>query len=658
MIKMKVRKFNDGGIASVLIRNGFSIDDSGNITDPSGNSVGNINDKSGLQLFGLFSERLADSNISNDSLQTLPISQLSNSIPTLQSSIGSPTVTNTRQDAPNILKQLSNAASGTISSVRGPLGLLGAGIQTASSNPENISIAGSTIGASLQGLAGGGLLGGLLGGASGFASAVNNKVDFEENLRTERQNKLLNSTVQPFGGFFNDGGITGALTGIQTEEFESLLFPNGTLSEVAAKGEHEDMSKDKVTDLVPPNTRVFSSEREFNPSSIKDDLNILGFDHDRYEEGSIPREIQEIKFTDIVGEDKISFADASRIISKKYPVNMDNKQDIITKETNRRNIENRSKLFNILYDIQEKGKKGKSKGNVQKFNDGGLFLANDAIFNNLFNDIISDIDLLQEDVNNEFQLGQQEARSLNNRLVGSNILNTAVNVGGALGQSTTVDPVLQDSSFANLAFRQVPNSVIDSQISQLRGQQNSLASGLLNSGVDPNRVAPLLAQSQDSALRAESQLRGNLILDRVNTDRQRGSFLQSIRNSNSAAITNAGNQERLNRNRQIANVANSLSSGIQGDASLASLSTANNRRNREQFLASSFNLEQARRDARLRRGVFNAQDQVLRSRLLGALGQPINTIQPVQPFQPVVDEFDFEGLIDGIFTGDEFSNLG
>jgi len=245
-----------------------------------------------------------------------------------------------------------------------------------------------------------------------------------------------------------------------------------------------------------------------------------------------------------------------------------------------------------------------------------LYLANDDIFNKLYDQTLSSIDRMGVENKDEFNTGKKEYSDLNNRLVASNVLNTGVNVLGNLAQSPIEDPELVDSSFANMEFKQTPNSVIDSQIQQLRAGSNSLAAGLLNSGTDPRLIPSLLAPSRDSELQAESSLRSRQLLDQTNQDRARGAALQVDRDFNNRSRVRAGNDQRTNRNQIKNNLTNSISSGIVSNSSLDSANVANQRGNRSQFNNAMNTLEEARRQANARNANFSAMDQYLRESLL------------------------------------------
>ena len=700
--------WDDGGIVQnamlddYLISNGYTILPDGSIQDTSGTTLGLV-EQEALRTEAM--SRMKDSDMSTDPIASSPAAtSISSTLPASSlPQMSTPTASPMRPNAMGYALKGASGVKDALNSLRGPVGLVGAGIQAASNIDESdINIGGSALGGALQGIAGGGLLGGVIGGATGFASAVSNKVDYEESERDKNKAYIQNNTVQPFSNSYETGGEVQEslnLSPAQTEKGESMLLPDGTFTKVASKEKHSKMEDDEITDLLPSGTLIFSEKLKFDPSDIGEEENLLGYGTDVYEDGQTPSKINKVLFTNLVGGKKLSFSDAAKMIDRKYPINTDNDKDVLTMKTNNNNRINRAELLGKLFEIQEAqkgvppiegteeygnggmaspkpnevpvpyyggggntGDKLADKVPVPYYNNGGdtedeladearLYLANDDIFNKLYDQTLSSIDRMGVEGRDEFDTGRKEYSDLNNRLVASNVLNTGVNVLGNLAQSPIEDPELVDSSFANMEFKQTPNSVIDSQIQQLRAGSNSLAAGLLNSGTDPRLIPSLLAPSRDSELQAESSLRSRQLLDQTNQDRARGAAFQVDRDFNNRGRVRAGNDQRTNRNQIKNNLANIISSGIVANSSLDSSNVANQRANRSQFINAMNTLEEARRQANARNANFSAMDQYLRESLL-AKTSPNDTSNTGTPTAPYASGLGDPTLINGSIIND------
>lgn len=654
-----------GMVENFLTSSGFTVLPNGSFIDPEGNNLGQLTLEQQEALKLQVEKRMNDGVLSGAPLKN--INDRFGSVTTTRPyipNIGNPTYKESYPGGLNTIDTIRNVQD-SLSQLRSPIskatvGLTGAGIQTASTiNPFDINVGGAALGGALQGIAGGGILGGVIGGIGGFASAVNNKVDYEESERRKNKSYIQNNTVQPFSGLYETGGQVQAalnLSVAQTEEGESMVLPDGTFTKVAAKKKHSEMEDDDITDLLPDGTLIFSEKLQFDPSEIEFEEDLLGYGTDVYKEGQVPNKITKVLFTDIIGDKKMSYSDAAKMIAKKYPINTENDKDVLTMKTNNNNMINRTELFGKLFELQELQKDPELNdmeelNSIPKYSLGDivgdpnrLYLANDDIFKNLYNQTLDSISRMEAENQVEFDLSKKEYSGLNNRLVNSNVLNTGVNLLGNLAQSTTEDPLLKDAAFANMIYKQTPNSIIDNQIQQLRGNSNSMASGLLNSGLDPRLVPSLMAQNQDASLDAESRLRSAQLSDQMLQDRSRGKFLQDIRNSNNLALATAGNDERTNRNQVISNVAKNISSGIVSNSSLDSSNIANQRDVRKQFNDARNTLEEARRQADARNANFSAMDQYLRENMISKLSNNSVNNSTVQPIQPQVNTSQIERL--------------
>lgn len=244
------------------------------------------------------------------------------------------------------------------------------------------TLGGSIGGGMLAGLAGG-PLGVIAGGLSGGINYAQKQQDFEEKLAEYNKKQMRDKTVEPFSGYFAEGGpaIPGSgaqdiiqLMNIQTEIGEFILTPEGDLVPVMATKLHKDMEKNEITDRIAEGSYIFSQKNEFNADKITDKEDVLFRSAGSYSEkyGNIPGE--EFRFTDFVGKGKMSYAEAAKNVSKKISIVNDASGDILTEMTNAKNLETRTPILLKLMAEQEKNRstKGIKEVKIQSFGDGGF----------------------------------------------------------------------------------------------------------------------------------------------------------------------------------------------------------------------------------------------------------------------------------------------
>jgi len=242
------------------------------------------------------------------------------------------------------------------------------------------TLGGSIGGGMLAGLAGG-PLGVIAGGLSGGINYAQKQQDFEEKLAEYNKKQMRDKTVEPFSGYFAEGGpaLPGSgvqdiiqLMNIQTEVGEFILTPEGDLVPVMATKLHKDMEKNEITDRIAEGSYIFSQKNEFNADKITDKEDVLFRSAGSYSEkyGNIPGE--EFRFTDFVGKGKMSYAEAAKNVSKKISIVNDENGDILTEMTNAKNLETRTPILLKLMAEQEKNRSTKGIKEVQSFGDGGF----------------------------------------------------------------------------------------------------------------------------------------------------------------------------------------------------------------------------------------------------------------------------------------------
>jgi hypothetical protein len=209
---------------------------------------------------------------------------------------------------------------------------------------------------------------GALGAVTGAITSLNQKEKMYEQEQNRTNNRLYSSLVG------NDIGLQEIMEAkkggqavpsedaenpeqqmyipVQTEADEMMAFADGSLQEVHATKKHSEMKKDHVTDVVPIGTYIFPESVKL---SKKDLESLITYSVGDYSENGQDYKIQEVKLTTILG-DKFegSFADAARVIKRKYPVTVD-KRGIngITDKSNDENMKHRLTYINHLIRLNE-----------------------------------------------------------------------------------------------------------------------------------------------------------------------------------------------------------------------------------------------------------------------------------------------------------------
>lgn len=489
---------------------------------------------------------------------------------------------------------------------------------TATTEDGNINIGQASIGGGLQGLSAGSafgplgaILGGLTGATAGFATSSNQKIAYEEEQRKQREQKIINSTVEPFGGYYPEGGKVSVgsmldLIAIQTELDEFMLLPDGSLVNTNAKSKHKDMDKDQVTDFVPESTIIFSEEKKFSPKKLSKEENFLGWGVQKYKEGEIGAEIERIELTDIIGDKKMSYSEAAKKVGKMYPVNNDNKGDVITEITNMENMVNRLDILKKLADMQDPIK------DQGKF-PGGTTSKGVSKIDDMFSNVLMDIEDLQNENFIDYNEGKKDYNRLNNGLKGSNAAFAAIQALSNLSQNPIeAAPIM---NFNTAQFQGIPLSQIDNAVSQIRSNSDSIAQELINSGVDPKLVPSLVAGIESNSANVESDLRYKNLLDNVTRSNSKYAMLDQVRNQNNANITAAQNVTTTNINKRNSLVGGDIGNFIESNAQLNSKALDDKRSLEGQFNKSSLNLEASRREAQYRQSQFELLDQYFKNRL-------------------------------------------
>lgn len=165
--------------------------------------------------------------------------------------------------------------------------------------------------------------------------------------------------------------ITEDFTEIQTEKGETVFLPDGTIVDVKATDLHKNMDKNKVTDILPEGSYIFSNDKQMKFKlnekiggvKIKDMK--LGKTVFEYKENELTTGPEDIMFSDIFnGKDNLTPAELTNNIKKKFEVR-DMKDDFFVSRANSENKEQRVEYLNILKAFSE-FKKPRSKREVPK----------------------------------------------------------------------------------------------------------------------------------------------------------------------------------------------------------------------------------------------------------------------------------------------------
>lgn len=197
------------------------------------------------------------------------------------------------------------------------------------------------------------LTGGLSAPIGAVAGGVLNTVQAIKEEKRQNRISTKNSIQDMYNNIatFNNGGYVG----IQTEKGETYASPNNIVNNVNAKTSHKNMSNDKVTDVLPSSSFVFTDNKKFTKSEWSAINDLYG--------GLFENDLKTMK------------------AGKKYsPADLSKKIDKITKDTPNSFKTDTQKAFvkeaitnpklDTLKEINERLKIKNTKTN--KFADGGI----------------------------------------------------------------------------------------------------------------------------------------------------------------------------------------------------------------------------------------------------------------------------------------------
>lgn len=215
------------------------------------------------------------------------------------------------------------------------------------------------------------LTGGIMGGLTGAIATGNAKEQKAEADKYTYLNQMYGSVVgadnnlQSALMYAEEGGEIVSAEGevfvpIQTEAKrigkklvkEKFIFSDGKIADVNATKPHSEQKKDDVTDITVEGTYVMPVSTKLNKKDLD---SLISYSTSNYSENGKNFAVEKVTLRDILGEKfEGSFAEATDIITKKYPVmDTDDDLDPIARITNNENIANRSKIIAHLMRLNE-----------------------------------------------------------------------------------------------------------------------------------------------------------------------------------------------------------------------------------------------------------------------------------------------------------------
>jgi hypothetical protein len=448
-----------------------------------------------------------------------------------------------------LIQQTGDKAFGVLQGA----GILGNVMQATSDIPgQEPNVKQSAIGGALSGLASGAafgpigaLLGAGIGGVGGFISGSKNLEDHLLQLNQEQEMNMASKTVQPSS--YRTGGVV-AKSGIQTELGEVALIPElMELVATAAKQLHKDMPHDLVTDFFNKGTVIFSNKKMFDPKTITD--KVIGYGQGHYEENKTYAP-EQITVGDKFGDEEVTYAEAAKKLKNKIKVSDGSNKDIFDDITDAENKLTRMMYLNELIASQQEIDIPEESTTVPKFEYGGPVGV--GVSNDYYANVLKKLEELKGLNVSERDKGKEDLNTLGKKLRGSILAQGGLSTLFTALQNPNTQPVIQDNTFIEDAYQQLPLSFIESQVAPYRGGVNSMAQMLLSNGVDPGQVPSILATTQGRALDAEGQLRSRFIQDRVNTDRGKYQALRDNLTTNKTNMVAAENATTEGYNQKFA----------------------------------------------------------------------------------------------------------
>lgn len=139
---------------------------------------------------------------------------------------------------------------------------------------------------------------------------------------------------------------------VQTEKGETVMFPDGTITNVKAKKKHKGMKDDEVTDILPPGSYVFSNDKNLKvDKKIADEIS-FGYGPTTYSEKQIGKAPREMFFGEVLKKKQETPATVSKNIKRMFPIT-DMENDVYADRANEENKLSRAPFLAMLKKIND-----------------------------------------------------------------------------------------------------------------------------------------------------------------------------------------------------------------------------------------------------------------------------------------------------------------
>ncbi len=485
--------------------------------------------------------------------------------------------------------------------------------QTALSEDGMSNTRQATLGGALQGFGAGaslgplGAIGGaLLGGVSGFGAANQSNADFYDGQALNQAFNLSSKTVNPTA--FGKGGFIDDDLAVQMELGESYMTPELEIFDSKATKTHKKMGKDEITDVVKPESFVFSNQKDYDPDKHKDTL--LGYGVAHYSEDG-NHSLDKVTMADVFGDSKkkMTFSEGVRKLRSHYKtvgVGEDD-TDLLTQITNQENLQARMPFANELIKAHRGDKTKQEKFEPQQYAMGDVVrrrpnfnigqdvpvgymrdelgrvvpdpnyvpqpitqglaqptaLPTGSRIDSLFSDFGDDLDMMEQQNAQDFANTNQQTGALFNRMgARSGLASLAQGIATGM-QSTQVNPNLVDTRFSDQMFEEMSPAMVDQMADQNMARANSTIANVSRTSPQvANQLAPRLFEA---SLRQGNNQRAQINNSNMAQRRAKYSFLNSAGNANSAARNQADEATRNLINKKRQNLAG-VATGFLGNA--------------------------------------------------------------------------------------------
>ncbi len=408
---------------------------------------------------------------------------------------------------------------------------------------------------------------------------IEKQAKIKEALNPLSNTNIRQSTSVGDLGYFADGGIAGAGIEYQTEGGEVLVMPDLSIIETAASKPHSKMAKDRVTDFLPIGTYVGSKRVKINKKDA--DKIVIATSSVKYKEGEKPKEPKKYTLADIFGNKKsLSVADAIKRVKNKFPV-IDKKGDVSVEQTNSLNKMARIPYLQAIIGLAESNKlleNSKKKSNEPNYaKEGGIVTKKDVLKAPKGDTSGDNSDLLKivglSAIGGLSSLGtiwnlvqsQKAAKEATKDVnaaynKSADLLNTgtAIGLGSILGQDSNVTPVDYSNVLSEVESMpgEVPYSVVRGISNNNEVSMRSMARDVFDNSSSYSEAIAGLQKLASGNVSAKNKAMLNLAQVNSSIEQNKSKTLANIKEKIALTNSNAANQTRVNRNKQLSSIGN------------------------------------------------------------------------------------------------------